>query len=100
MVARRSQDPVVDRWGSSRFRSRPRRHTPRAGRRQRGLWSAEPWARTSYSAATPIFGDRDRSIQDDVNAVSLERRNGYSWFSGTGVGVSSAYVKWSRHYGS
>lgn len=48
----------------------------------------------------PIFGDRDRSIQDDVNAVSLERRNGYSWFSGTGVGVSSAYVKWSRHYGS
>lgn len=59
------------------------------------------WARF-YDPVTqrPIFGDRDRSIQDDVNAVSLERRNGYSWFSATGVGVSSAYSKWSRHYGA
>jgi PelA/Pel-15E family pectate lyase len=59
------------------------------------------WARF-YDPVTqrPIFGDRDRSIQDDVNAVSLERRNGYSWFSATGAGVSSAYAKWSRHYGA
>ncbi len=59
------------------------------------------WARF-YDPVTqrPIFGDRDRSIQDDVNGVSLERRNGYSWFSGTGVGVSSAYVKWSGRYGA
>ena len=55
------------------------------------------WARF-YDPVTqrPIFGDRDRSIQDDVNAVSLERRNGYSWFSATGVGVSDAYAKWKR----
>lgn len=59
------------------------------------------WARF-YDPLTqrPIFGDRDRSIQDDVNAVSLERRNGYSWFSATGVGVSSAYAKWRRLYGT
>ncbi|GAA0677405.1 PelA/Pel-15E family pectate lyase [Sphingomonas insulae] len=48
---------------------------------------------------TPVFGDRDRSIQDDVNAVSLERRNGYSWFSGTGAGVATAYAKWRRRDG-
>jgi PelA/Pel-15E family pectate lyase len=55
------------------------------------------WARF-YDPVTqrPIFGDRDRSIQDDINTVSRERRNGYSWFSATGVGVSDAYAKWSR----
>ena len=59
------------------------------------------WARF-YDPATqrPIFGDRDRSIQDDVNAVSLERRNGYSWFSATGTGVAAAYAKWSRRHGA
>jgi PelA/Pel-15E family pectate lyase len=59
------------------------------------------WARF-YDPLTqrPIFGDRDQSIQDDVNAVSLERRNGYSWFSATGVGVSSAFAKWNRHHGA
>jgi PelA/Pel-15E family pectate lyase len=55
------------------------------------------WARFYDPVAQrPIFGDRDRSIQDDVNAVSLERRNGYSWFSASGVGVSDAYAKWKR----
>ncbi|MGA1797698.1 pectate lyase [Sphingomonas sp. 4RDLI-65] len=55
------------------------------------------WARF-YDPVTqrPIFGDRDRSIQDDVNAISLERRNGYSWFSATGTGVANAYAKWNR----
>ncbi len=26
----------------------------------------------------PIFGDRDKTIRDDVNEISRERRNGYS----------------------
>lgn len=40
------------------------------------------WARY-YDIATgkPIFGDRDRSIHDDVNEISLERRTGYAWFT-------------------
>ena len=39
------------------------------------------WARF-YDMATgrPVFGDRDKSVHDDVNEISLERRNGYSWF--------------------
>ena len=29
----------------------------------------------------PIFGDRDRSIHDDITEISHERRNGYAWFN-------------------
>ncbi len=72
------------------------------GRRLVGQPGAGPiWARF-YDPATqkPIFGDRDRSIQDDVNAISLERRNGYSWFGTAGTGVASDYAKWlARHPG-
>ncbi len=58
------------------------------------------WARF-YVPATerPVFGDRDRSIHDDVNAISLERRNGYAWFNTTGANVAAAYAKWRRRYG-
>ena len=57
------------------------------------------WARF-YDPATqkPVFGDRDRSIRDDVNAVSIERRTGYSWFNGQGIGVSTAYAKWRQRH--
>jgi len=39
------------------------------------------WARY-YDLKTdrPIFGDRDKTIHDDVSEISKERRNGYSWF--------------------
>jgi PelA/Pel-15E family pectate lyase len=58
------------------------------------------WARF-YDPATerPVFGDRDRSIHDDVNAISLERRNGYAWFNTIGANVAAAYAKWRRRYG-
>lgn len=40
------------------------------------------WARFySISTGHPIFGDRDKSIHNEVNEISLERRNGYSWYS-------------------
>ena len=40
------------------------------------------WARY-YEIGTdrPIFGDRDKSIHDNVNEISKERRNGYSWYN-------------------
>jgi PelA/Pel-15E family pectate lyase len=40
------------------------------------------WSRY-YSLATgrPIFGDRDHTVHDDVNQISRERREGYSWFT-------------------
>jgi PelA/Pel-15E family pectate lyase len=46
----------------------------------------------------PIFGDRDKTIHDDVNELSVERRNGYSWF---GTGPASAikvYAQWAATY--
>src|SRR5208283_2607728 len=39
------------------------------------------WARFyQIDTELPIFGDRDKSIHDDVSELSAERRNGYSWF--------------------
>jgi PelA/Pel-15E family pectate lyase len=54
------------------------------------------WSRF-YDIGTgkPIFGDRDRTIHDEPNALSLERRNGYSWFSsGPGKAIAE-YAKWA-----
>ena len=50
------------------------------------------WARF-YDLKTfkPIFGDRDRDIRDNVNEVSLERRNGYSWFNTSPAKAIAAY---------
>lgn len=54
------------------------------------------WARF-YELRTmkPIFGDRDRSIHDDVNDLSLERRNGYSWFGSAPARAIKLYAAWS-----
>jgi len=53
------------------------------GRTLRDEAGAKPiWSRYyDIADGRPIFGDRDRSIHDDVNEVSVERRNGYSWFN-------------------
>jgi len=53
------------------------------------------WARY-YDMVTlkPVFGDRDKSLHDDVNDISLERRNGYNWW-GTGPAKAlAAYDAW------
>jgi len=55
------------------------------------------WARY-YEIGTdrPIFGDRDRSIHDDVNELSRERRKGYGWFKDTGKRVLEHYATWAK----
>jgi PelA/Pel-15E family pectate lyase len=55
------------------------------------------WARY-YEIGTdrPIFGDRDKSIHDDVNELSRERRNGYGWYVDTGNRVLEHYEKWAK----
>ena len=54
------------------------------------------WSRFYHiGTMRPIFGDRDKTVHDDVNALSTERRNGYSWF---GTGPSAAirdYAAWA-----
>lgn len=55
------------------------------------------WARF-YQMGTdkPIFGDRDKTIHDDVNELSRERRNGYAWFNAEGVPMLAEYETWVK----
>lgn len=67
---------------------------------QGAMLSAKPgagpiWSRYyDFTTSKPIFGDRDRTIHDDPNELSLERRNGYSWFSASPGKVLDQYAKW------
>jgi PelA/Pel-15E family pectate lyase len=55
------------------------------------------WARY-YATATgkPVFGDRDKTIHDDVNELTLERRNGYAWFNTSPKKALEAYAVWAK----
>ena len=55
------------------------------------------WSR-NYDLVTgkPIFGDKDRSIHDDVNEISIGRRNGYNWWVSVPTQALSAYAKWKK----
>ncbi len=53
------------------------------------------WARFyAIDTGKPIFGDRDRSIHDDIDAIGIERRNGYSWFNTGPAKAIGEYAKW------
>jgi PelA/Pel-15E family pectate lyase len=83
------------RFGSGNFMAD--RQSP-GGRRLVAVQGAGPiWARY-YQIGTdkPIFGDRDKTIHDNVNDLSLERRNGYSWFNTEGVAVLNEYKTWAQ----
>jgi PelA/Pel-15E family pectate lyase len=55
------------------------------------------WSR-NYDIQTgkPIFGDWDKSIQDDVNNISKGRRNGYSWYNAAPRKALDAYAAMPR----
>lgn len=54
------------------------------------------WSR-NYDIVTgrPIFGDKDQTIHDDVNGISIGRRNGYSWWLASPQKALDAYAAWS-----
>jgi PelA/Pel-15E family pectate lyase len=58
------------------------------------------WARY-YSVTTqkPIFGDRDKTLHDDVNEISLERRNGYAWYSAGEQKTIDDFAAWAKANG-
>ena len=76
------------------------RDTP-GGRHLEAKEGAGPiWARYySISTGLPIFGDRDKTIHDDVSELSPERRNGYAWYSAGPQRALDAYGVWSRSHG-
>jgi PelA/Pel-15E family pectate lyase len=43
----------------------------------------------------PIFGDRDRTINNNVNNLSEERRKGYSWFNTAPAKAIKTFRAWS-----
>ena len=59
------------------------------------------WARYySIPAQKPIFGDRDKTLHDNVNELSLERRNGYAWYSGGEQKTIDDYAAWAKSHGA
>lgn len=59
------------------------------------------WSRY-YDIATdrPIFGDRDKTIHDNVNEISRERRNGYAWYRDTPIKALEQYAEWRNERGA
>lgn len=57
------------------------------------------WARfKEIGSDRPLFGDRDRSIHDQVGEISKERRAGYAWFGTAPKTALADYVKWSQRH--
>lgn len=58
------------------------------------------WSR-NYDLVTgrPIFGDKDQTIHDDVNEISVGRRNGYSWWISSPQKALDLYADWSNRTG-
>ena len=55
------------------------------------------WSRFySLTSEQPVFGDRDKSIHDDVNELSRERRNGYNWFNSEPSEAMAMYAEWTH----
>ena len=74
--------------------------TDPGGRRIVAKPGAQPlWSRF-YDLRTmrPIFGDRDKTIHDDVADLIPERRNGYSWYGTGPASAIKAYAKWAAAY--
>jgi len=57
------------------------------------------WARF-YQIGTdlPVFGDRDKSIHDQVNELSLERQHGYRWFSSDPQRSLDRFEQWNTEH--
>lgn len=72
------------------------------GRRLVAKQGAGPiWSRYySIPQQKPIFGDRDKTLHDDVNEISLERRNGYAWYSSGEQKTIDDYAAWSKAHGA
>jgi PelA/Pel-15E family pectate lyase len=75
------------------------RNTPE-GRHLIAQQGAGPlWARYyALDTEKPVFGDRDKTIHDDMNEISLERRNGYAWFNTAPAAVIAEFDTWKTSH--
>ena len=57
------------------------------------------WARYyAISSDRPIFGDRDKTIHDRLDEISLERRKGYGWYGENPARALAQYADWKKLY--
>jgi PelA/Pel-15E family pectate lyase len=57
------------------------------------------WARYyQIDSEIPIFGDRDKTIHDNLSDLSRERRNGYSWFGTAPRRALDRYETWAQEH--
>ena len=55
------------------------------------------WARYySIETGKPVFGDRDKTIHDNVDELTVERKNGYAWYSAGAKEALDAYGVWKK----
>jgi PelA/Pel-15E family pectate lyase len=55
------------------------------------------WARFySLTTGAPVFGDRDKTIHDNVEEISRERRNGYSWYNSAPQAALDRFAEWAK----
>jgi len=55
------------------------------------------WARYyEIGSDRPVFGDRDKTIHDALEEISLERRRGYSWYVETPSAALELYSHWIK----
>lgn len=58
------------------------------------------WARFyTLENNTPYFCDRDGIVKYSIAEIGHERRNGYSWYTGSGHGVLEEYNRWLSRWG-
>jgi PelA/Pel-15E family pectate lyase len=83
------------RYGSGNFFAD--RRSPEGRKLEKDPGAGPIWSRF-YQIGTdlPIFGDRDKTIHDDVNDLSRERRNGYAWFNKEGDAVLNQFAAWQK----
>ncbi len=57
------------------------------------------WARFyALDTQRPVFGDRDKTLHDDMNEISKERRNGYAWFNTEPAAAIKMYATWCANH--
>ena len=68
-----------------------------AGRHLEAKADAAPlWPRfIDQATGKGVFGDRDKSLHDDMNELSAERRNGYNFYVSSPAKALKAFATWS-----
>lgn len=57
------------------------------------------WSRfAEIGTNRPLFGDRDHSVHYDIEDISMERREGYGWYTTSPNRVLKKYERWKQRF--